>query len=370
MNMMNITNINDKTAVTMMIYISILILCISIGLFAYYYTLQKRLCNNMDALYGDLNGKIRSIDYNLEAYKHRLKDYYIKTAYNCCSGGNYSNSYVDTCILKDLIKQGVRGFDFEIFSIDDEPVISTTTDDSNNYHNKETFNYVKFSEAIKIVDEYAFDNSTCPNPTDPVIFHFRIKSNNNAMYENFAKILEKYTEKRLLDKTYSYECQGKNFGNTPLKDLQSKISIIVDKSNPSYMDTQQFYEYVNMTSNSIFMRALHYYDIKYTPDINELIEANKLGMTIGMPDKGNNPDNPSGIVMKEMGCQMLAMRYQLYDEFIQENNMFFDIKGFAFVLKPERLRQKNIELPAPPEQNPELSYATKDISSDFYSFEI
>ena len=66
------------------------------------------------------------------------------------------------------------------------------------------------------------------------------------------------------------------------------------------MDTQEFYEYVNMTSNSVFMRALHYYDIKYTPDMNELIEANKLGMTIGMPDKGNNPENPSGIVMKEI----------------------------------------------------------------------
>lgn len=367
---MNIANIDDKTAITSMIYLSILILCISLGVFAYYYTLQKRLCNNMDALYGDLNGKIRSIDYNLEDYKHRLKDYYIKSAYNCCSGGNYSNSYVDTCILKDLIKQGVRGFDFEIFSINDEPVVSTTSDDSDNYHNKETFNYVPFSDVIKIVDEYAFNNSSCPNPTDPVIFHFRIKSNNNSMYKNFAKILEKYAEKRLLDKSYSYECQGTNFGNTSLIELKNKISIIVDKSNSSYLDSQEFYEYVNMTSNSVFMRALHYYDIKYTPDINELIEANKLGMTIGMPDKGNNPENPSAIVMREMGCQMLAMRYQLFDEFIQENNMFFDIKGFAFVLKPERLREKIIELPAPPPQNPELSYATKSISSDFYNFEI
>jgi hypothetical protein len=190
------------------------------------------------------------------------------------------------------------------------------------------------------------------------------------MYKNFAKILEKYSEKRLLDKTYSYECQGTNFGNTPLVDLKSKISIIVDKSNPAYMDTEEFYEYVNMTSNSVFMRALHYYDIKYTPDMNELIQANRLGMTIGMPDKGNDPDNPSAVVMREMGCQMWAMRYQLYDDYIKENNMFFDIKGFAYVLKPERLRQKDILLPPPKEQNPELSYATKDVSSDFYSFEI
>ena len=39
---------------------------------------------------------------------------YIKTAYNCCSGGNYKNDYVDLCVLKNILKQGVRGLDFEI----------------------------------------------------------------------------------------------------------------------------------------------------------------------------------------------------------------------------------------------------------------
>lgn len=362
-------NITNDTSITIMIYLCILILLIAIGTFTYFYTLQKRLCNNMDALYGELNGKIRSIDYNLDEYKHNFKDYYIKTAYNCCSGGNYKNSYVDTCILKDLIKQGVRGFDFEIFSIGNDPVISTTPDDSDNYYNKDTFNHVKFADAMNILVNYAFNNSNAPNPTDPIILHFRIKSANVEMYKNFAKILEKYSN-NLLSKNYSYENQGKNFGNTPLQDLKNKIIIIVDKNNTSFMECDEFCEYINMTSNSVFMRALHYNDIKYTPDINELIEANKLGMTIGMPDKGNNPDNPSAIVMRETGCQLLAMRYQLFDEYIQENNMFFDIKGFAFVLKPERLRQKNNTLAAAPEQNPELSYETKVVESDFYKFNI
>lgn len=362
-------NISDNTTVSIMIYASVIILLLAIGIFIYFYTLQKRLCNNMNTLYGKLNGKIRSVDFNLDENKFKFKDYYIKSAYNCCSGGNYKNSYVDTCILKDLIKQGVRGFDFEIFSIGDEPVISTTPDNSDNYYNKDTFNYIKFSDAMKILVEYSFNNSDAPNPTDPVILHFRIKSTNMSMYKNFAKIFEKYSDK-LLDKNYSYENQGKNFGDTPLENLKGKISIIVDKNNTSFMDSQEFYEYVNMTSNSVFMRALHYYDIKYTPDINELIQANRVGMTIGMPDKGNNPNNPSAIVMRETGCQMLAMRYQLFDEYIQENNMFFDIKGVAFVLKPERLRQKDNTLPAPPEQNPELSYATKLVSSDFYNFNI
>jgi hypothetical protein len=47
----------------------------------------------MGSIYGDLNGKIKSID-NSEQFNYTFKDYYIKTAYNCCSGGNYRNNYI------------------------------------------------------------------------------------------------------------------------------------------------------------------------------------------------------------------------------------------------------------------------------------
>ena len=52
-------------------------------------------------------------------FQYTLKDYYIKSAYNACSGGDYKNDYVDLCVMKDLLKQGVRGLDFEIFSIEE-----------------------------------------------------------------------------------------------------------------------------------------------------------------------------------------------------------------------------------------------------------
>jgi hypothetical protein len=118
------------------------------------------------------------------------------------------------------------------------------------------------------------------------------------------------------------------------------------------------------------MRSLHYYDIKYTPDLNELINFNKQNMTIGMPDKGANPENPSSVVMRETGCQLLGMRYQYIDVNIEENDIFFDENGYAFVLKPEPLRYVPVTIPLPPPQNPELSYATRSVQSDFYKFDI
>jgi len=189
------------------------------------------------------------------------------------------------------------------------------------------------------------------------------------MYKNFAKLLESY-ESLLLSKDYDSENYGKNFGNIKLQELLGKIILIVDRKNTSFLECPEFYNFINMTSNSVFMRALHYYDIKFAPDMNELVEYNKQNMTIGMPDKGSDPENPSSAIMRESGCQLLAMRYQKIDSNIEENDAFFERHGYAFVLKPENLRYKPVTIPLPPPQDPNLSFATKTVKSDFYQFNI
>jgi hypothetical protein len=67
---------------------------------------------------------------------------------------------------------------------------------------------------------------------------------------------------------------------------------------------------------------------------------------------------------------MLAMRYQTVDTSLEENDLFFDDAGHAFVLKPEKLRYIQETIPAPPTQDPNVSFATRTVSSDFYKFEI
>lgn len=362
----DISNMKDTTVIFLITIVTIIIVIIAVIYYFYYKSLRSKNCESMDYIYGNLNGKIRSIDSG-ENFNYTFKDYYIKSAYNCCSGGNYKNDYVDLCILKDLLKQGVRGLDFEIYSINDTPVIATSTNDS--YYVKETFNSIPFSDAMDVIQNYAFATASAPNSSDPIIVHLRIKSANQTMFQNFAKILENY-DKILLDKDYDSEYYGENFGDVELRKLLKKVVIIVDRTNTAFLECPEFYKFVNMTSNSMFMRALHYYDIKYTPDMNELIEYNKQNMTIGMPDKGANPDNPSSIVMREMGVQMLAMRYSNIDTNIEENDALFNDNGYAFVLKPEKLRYIPVTIPKPPKQNPELSYATRTIQSDFYKFNI
>lgn len=349
-------------------YILIGIIIVLLLLLAYRKNnLEASNCSLMDGLYSKLNGSLRSINVNDADCGYTFKDYYIKTAFNSCSGGDYKNGVVTTCVLKNLLRQGVRGLDFEIYSIDDRPVVATSTVDD--YYIKETYNYVFFSDAMSIILNYAFSNSTSPNPEDPIVLHLRIKSENQKMYENFASLFKSYTP-ILLGKDYSYESYSTNLGDVALLELKKKIIIIVDRSNPAFMENKNFLEYVNMTSSSIFMRSLRYYDVKYNPDLKELQIYNKKNMTIVLPDKGMNPENPNCIITRETGCQMSAMRFQQLDQNLEESMLFFDMPGYAFALKPERLRYIPDVVADPEPQNPELSYETRDISSDFYSFNI
>jgi hypothetical protein len=336
---------------------------------------DARNCDLMNGVYGEKNVDItNTIETDFSFY-----DYYIKTAYNCCSGGNYRNDYVSLCALNDLLKQGVRCLDFEIYSVDDEPVVATSTVD--NYCVKETFNYVKFSDVINTIINNAFTDNA-PNPSDPIVLHLRIKSDNKNIYKKMAQMFQA-NNNYFLGPAYSNEMMDKNgnihnFGKTKLSALKSKIVVIVDKTNPTCLcasdecvtDCDGFYEYVNMTSNSTFMQVLRYNDIQYTQTPDDLISYNKTRMTIGIPDKGPNPANPSSLIMRELGCQMLAMRYQMVDTNVEENDLFFNEKGHAFVLKPPNLRMVDVVLPPPPEQKPELYYDSREVKSDFYNLPV
>jgi hypothetical protein len=360
-----ISNMKEDFVSNIILGIIFLVLIILIIYLIYIHRLENSECSYMNNLYSAIDGHIRSIDQMDPDCSGNLYDYYIKTAYNACSGGGYKNDFVNICNLKSVLKEGVRGLDFEVYSIDNNPVVATSTSDS--YYVKETFNSVNFADVMSTIANYAFTSGTAPNYSDPIIIHLRIKSNNQTMYTNLASIFQSY-EDIMLGKEYSFESNGNNLGRYPLVNFMNKIVLIVDKINNAYLDNPEFLEYVNLTSNSIFMRAFNYYDVKNNPDINELTEFNKRGMTIVFPDSGVNPVNPSGMLCRESGCQMVAMRYQYVDNYLEENAVMFDRCGYAFCLKPQRLRYVPVTIPDPVPQKPEYSYATRNASTDYYNF--
>lgn len=357
----------DEDYIYGFIWYFIFLILILMAFYLYYIlNLDKKECNFMENIYSSLDGNIRAINSADPDCSGNLNDYYIKTAHNACSGGSYKNDFVNICNLKTILKQGVRGLDFQVFSVDNKPVVSTSTQDS--IYIKETYNSVPFSEVMSVIQNYGFSGSTAPNYTDPIIIHLRFNSNNQKMYSNLANIFKSY-DSLMLGSQYSFENDGLNLGRQPLLNFKNKIILIVDKTNNSFLQNQEFLEYVNMTSNSVFMRACRYNnDVVNNPDATELTEYNKTNMTIVLPDNSISPANPSALLCRTYGCQMVALRYQYVDNFLEENALFFDGVGYAFVLKPANLRYTPVTIPDPTPQKPELSYATRNVSTDYYNF--
>lgn len=329
--------------------------------------LNNANCTTMNNLYKDFP-LIRTINPNIEQFSHNLRDYYIKTAYNACCAGNFKNDFVNICALKNCIRQGARCLDFEVYSLNDKPVIATSS--VNNFTIKETYNSIPFIVVMETIRDFAFAGSTCPNPGDPLVIHLRIMSNNKPIYTTMANDLYNTLERRLLGSLYSYENQGKNIGLEPIKNLMGKIILVIDKSNPLFEDTP-LDEYVNIASNSIFMRAVRYSQgTVYAPDMQEIIDFNKKNMTICLPDLGINAKNPSSSLAMKYGCQMVAMSFQNFDTKMEYYDEFFDNAGSAFVLKPAPLRYIPVEINIPPPPPEKYSYKERPIKSDYYSFTI
>ena len=317
-------------------------------------SLNKNNCSNLTKLYTEFP-LISSINTTNPNYQFKLRDYYIKTAYNCCSAGTFKNDFVNLCALKNCIKQGVRCLDFEIYSVKGLPVVAVSS--KIDFNVKESYNSVPFSDAMTIISTYAFSGSTCPNPNDPLILNFRIMSNNTLIYDQISTILYNTLEDRLLDKQFSYENDGKNLGDYQLTRLMGKVIIMVDKKNPLYTSTS-LYEYVNVASNggAPFVRNMRYSDVIYCPDVKELQYYNQQQMTIVLPDISAKNNNYSADLVMAFGCQMVGLSFQNFDKYMQLYTERFDDVGSAFKLKDEKYRYIPIYIKSPPPQDPALSY--------------
>ena len=269
--------------------------------------------------------------------------YYIKTAYNCCSEGSYVNDYVNLCILEKIITQGVRCFDFEIFNIDDVPIVSTST--NNNYWVKETLNYVLFSDAFEKIINQAFNSLYCSNYLDPVFISLRMNTNNIKVYNNIAGIFKEYINQYLLEDKYNYGNIENFCGTVPLKELMGKIIIMVNSPN-TLLQNSDLDEFVNIitgpTSSKFKFEPFSVIKSNYK---DETIIYTKERAIFVSPDIENGiPMNPESSVCFKLGVQFIGMSYQYNDSNLQAYQSFFDKYKYAFIMKNEVLLPTKYDL--------------------------
>ena len=299
-----------------------------------------------------IDNKLTSINPEDSQSRFKLRDYYIKSAYNAFNPDKFKNSTVsmDACLY--VIARGCRVIDFEVFSVENQPVIASSSVNSFNY--KETYNHIPVSDAFEVLGSYVFSGSKCPNPNDPFIIHMRIMSRNVTMYDNLAKIISqsKTMARNLLGPKYGREYRSKDLGNEDLTSFMGKIILMVDGTNNVYRNTKLF-ELMNMSSNSLFLSKYTFFGVKNVGDPQAFKDANKKNMCLVVPDKSGRPLNDGHNGPFTWGCQIVTMCFQeeARDEKLKAYEDKFASVGYGFILKPEDLRYVPITIapPAPPD---------------------
>lgn len=279
----------------------------------------------------------------------QFNNYYIQTAYNCCCSGDFKDDWVNTCALSNAISQGCRCLDFEIYSMNNKPIVACSS--VNNFYIKESYNYIPFSQVATIINEEAFNSDYCTNYTDPLILHFRFKTNNTIIYNQMATIFStKITNATFLEDKYNCDGSGNVTANILTEKLDSSscgsggifnntIIVFVDGSNTTWASTN-LKEYVNVSSqgctngsNSIEYRE---FDIGICGSPCEPEEKVKNGYEVFVwPNLQAKAENPPYTLAYSYGCQIVGMCFQVADGYLKDYINFFSGKGSAFVLKED-----------------------------------
>jgi hypothetical protein len=346
-------NTDSQSAVTVILAMIYLVLILSIGIYvSNKMTLKGRRCRGLEEkVYPNLDKFITNISD--DDAKYPLRDYYIKTAYNCCAVGIYKNSYVDLCALNACLGQGNRCLDMEIYSIKGAPAVAVSS--LKDFNIKESYNSIPLSDVFQHLQDNAFSAGACPNPADPLFLNLRIKSDHKEINDKIAGLIYTHFESLVMGPEYSYENHQHNFSEIPLKEMRGKVIIMVDKTINSLYQQSKLDEYVNIAGGGRFMNSNRYYDIKYTYNSDDIINFNKYNMTIVLPDLSPSDANFNAALPQKYGCQFIAMAVQEMDEYLEKYDVFFGEAGHAFVLKPPDLRPQTEYVgavkPLPPDQS-------------------
>jgi|TARA_B110000285_G_C15139493_1_gene629769 hypothetical protein len=293
---------------------------------------------------------------------YKLRDFYIKTAYNCCASGKFSHDFVNECALENCIQLGARCLDFEIYSFDENPIIAVSTDRS--FGIKETYNYLEFDRVMSKIGNMAFTggiDSAGVVSTDPLILHFRIKTNNKEILNMMADSLNKHFYDRLLSRRFSYQYNGKDLGDVQMKELNSKVVIITNNVEKINIEDTKLYEYINIISGGENMRLERKSNVTHAGDMEEIKNFNRERMSICLPDINvspinldwreltnkwandpkniNNPKIPIGY-----GIQFIGMSFQNNDSFLKDYISEFNRQKSSFILKPKAFRKESINV--------------------------
>ena len=168
-------------------------------------TNNSNMINNLRSIGGS---KLSNINSGNPNHSHKLRDYYMASSFNSCCGGNSEKDFVDMIPLQQVIGRGARLLDFEVYSLNGSPVVAAGPEATQNgkFCLKGTYNSLPFRKVMQQVRMRAFSGGAggAPNPDDPLVLSFRVKTNNGNIYQSMANTMRETFSGMFLPSKYNY----------------------------------------------------------------------------------------------------------------------------------------------------------------------
>lgn len=302
-----------------------IVICILLVVFVF---MNKNSCPK-----GNISTQIVSVEEEAKL-NNLLCNFFIKSSYNSCATGNFMNGWVNLCALDRVIQYGCRVLDFEIYTVNGRCVVATSN--SIKLTEKGSYNSLEIGEVLERIRNTAVSKSLstekCPNPSDPLFLHFRMKTDIESTYNELARAISSNLGNVLLSPEYNIKNYTDFCKTMKFSQLKNKVIVIVDKSNPA-LQSGILGEVTHIIGNDKSFHSWSYNDIAFSPD-EGITDFNSLGnMTYCYPPLSYTPKNYSSVLAMQYGVQMCGLCYQNNDTFLKTYNALFDTERSAFIIK-------------------------------------
>jgi hypothetical protein len=345
-----IDKLNKSENLIITLGVIILLLLVLVGWIFDRLGLKEKSCTKLEIYYPKLtnqsffnngNNMKSSASSIFDNSNNTLINYNVKSAYNCCCGDGYKNNFVAICALEKCIGNGCRFLDFEIYSYNNDPIIASSTANSN--YIKETYNALLLSEVLNTIIENAFDGEKTLCSNDPLILNFRVMSTNLTMLEKMGDLFEEYLDRSINSNfTLLQGYKDASVLSVKMTELYRKVIIICDFNpepniiiNPKLIKLKN---YINLKGKSLYCNTYRYNEITIKNGNAQFIEDTKKKFTIVLPNLDNSIKNYDSVICFVNGCQAICMKHQNLDSNLTGyNNEFTLAANFSFKMKEARL---------------------------------
>ena len=316
--------------------------------------------NNVDSFYS-INDSINNsyfsdtltINDSPINYQYKLKDFYIKTAYNAFCSGGFKNDYVNECALKNCASFGVRAIDMQLFSVNNTPTIASSSMNVNTF--KESYNGISFKDGLSYINQSFFTDSyfdkdqTITNnlKQDPLFLILRlhygtdpqsdlieddtlVTTNKTNFYNKIYTALTNQFDMSKFASTQLKILHGTDYDreintpNIPMSSTKNTIFVFVINSEPNYNSIKQskLDEIVDLYGDSFINNR-----INESSDSNSSFNISQYNaqdaLTYSMPAWGSRTTNYDFTTPMKNGTQFIGMNFQNYDTYLDYYNGIF-----------------------------------------------